>query len=438
MESIKIALLGLGTVGTGIYRTIETHQQYLQSVLGRPVEIKAILIQDKEKIRPINISPSVLVTTDINVIFELDQLDVVIEVIGGLEPARGYLIQAISKGCHVITANKELMAYHGSELKKLAQLNGVRLTYEASVAGAIPIIRTINQLLQVNQIQSIEGIINGTSNFILSRMREKKSTFEDALKEAQNAGYAEADPSNDIQGWDAFYKLMIISELILKEQPDWSLVKRKGIENVNSDDFQIATQFGLRLKLIASLKRLEKGWVAKVEPVFIEPAHPLYQVEGVENALAIETDVAGRLFFQGPGAGSLPTASAIIEDLVDLWQNREKSVIPIKVIEKNKVCLIQEYGSYWLLLLYHPHPFSKVEEKSWANALARNELFLIENNSIKTAENGFITGYILYGSSKQLNLFISQANNYKLKYYPISEWHSDNMSKSLEKEAILL
>ena len=439
METIKVALLGLGTVGTGVYRTIESHQQYLQSVLGASVEVKAILIQDQAKSRSVDIDPSVFVTTDINAIFELPQLDVVIEMIGGLEPARGYIIEALSKGYHVITANKELMAYHGSELKNQAQLNGVKLTYEASVAGAIPIIRTLNQLLQVNQIRSIEGIINGTSNFILSRMREKQCSFEEALKDAQKAGYAEADPKNDIEGWDAFYKLMIISELVLEEQPDWSLVKREGIETVSGNDIQIANEFGLRIKLIASLKRFEKGWVAKVEPVFIDSVHPLYKVEGVDNALSVETDVAGRLFFQGPGAGSLPTASAIIEDLVDLWQHRERSfIVPKEGFKENKVYLNQEHGSYWLFLLSHPHPFNQVEQKRWENGFAENDLVLQKNKTINDSERGFISGCILFGTRDQMNNFITQIKGYKAKYYPISGWDENSLLESVEKEAVLL
>lgn len=321
METVKVVLLGFGTVGSGVYDTIlYTHQEKLEKVIGKKVEIVGILVKtEKERQLPGN----VVVTTNIHEILSLPRIDYVFEAIVGIEPAYSYTKLFLDRGCHVISANKELLANRGEELSEYALNRGKFLTFEAAVAGGIPLLRTIIQLLQVNGILVLEGILNGTSNYILSKMRNEKLSFKECLNEAQELGYAEANPESDISGRDAFYKQMILSSLIYHDQPDWEKVERIGIEQVALEDLALGEGHGLRLKLLASLRRENEEIKATVKPTFVSSEHPLYNVEGVDNGIVIKTDLVGTLMLQGPGAGSKATASAMIEDLVQIEQQKE-------------------------------------------------------------------------------------------------------------------
>ncbi|MGS2776588.1 homoserine dehydrogenase [Robertmurraya sp. GLU-23] len=321
METVKVVLLGFGTVGSGVYDSIlHTHQEKLEHVIGKKVEIVGILVKsEKERQLPQNI----IVTTKIDEILALPKIDYVFEAIVGIEPAYSYTKLFLDRGCHVISANKELLANRGEELTEYALNKGKFLTFEAAVAGGIPLLRTIIQLLQVNGILVLEGILNGTSNYILSKMRNEKLSFRECLQEAQQLGYAEANPESDISGRDAFYKQMILSSLIYHEQPDWEKVERIGIEEVTLEDLALGEGYGLRLKLLATLKKEDKGIKATVKPTFVSTEHPLYNVEGVDNGIVIKTDLVGTLMLQGPGAGSKATASAMIEDLVQIEQQKQ-------------------------------------------------------------------------------------------------------------------
>lgn len=320
MESVKVVLLGLGTVGIGVYESIvSTHQGKLQEALGKRVEIVGVLVKTKKERL---IDKQVLVTTDVDELLALPTVDIVFEAIVGIEPACSYIRSFLDRGCHVISANKELLAHKGEELQAYALERSRFLTFEAAVAGGIPLLRTILQLLQVNGIKRLEGILNGTSNFILSKMRTEQADFDEVLAEAQQLGYAEANPESDVSGRDAFYKLMILSGLIYHEQPDWDQVNRVGVTEVRQRDIQLASEFGLRLKLIASLEKGSNSIRAAVKPTFVSNAHPLYNVEGVDNGIVITTDLVGTLMLQGPGAGSKATASAMIEDLVQIIQQQ--------------------------------------------------------------------------------------------------------------------
>lgn len=321
METVKVVLLGFGTVGSGVYDSIlHTHQEKLEHVIGKKVEIVGILVKsEKERQLPQNI----IVTTKIDEILALPKIDYVFEAIVGIEPAYSYTKLFLDRGCHVISANKELLANRGEELTEYALNKGKFLTFEAAVAGGIPLLRTIIQLLQVNGILVLEGILNGTSNYILSKMRNEKLSFGECLQEAQQLGYAEANPESDISGRDAFYKQMILSSLIYHEQPDWEKVERIGIEEVTLEDLALGEGYGLRLKLLATLKKEDKGIKATVKPTFVSTEHPLYNVEGVDNGIVIKTDLVGTLMLQGPGAGSKATASAMIEDLVQIEQQKQ-------------------------------------------------------------------------------------------------------------------
>ncbi|KYC71903.1 homoserine dehydrogenase [Bacillus coagulans] len=312
MRVIKAALLGFGTVGQGVYEAVRTHREQLKEKLHAEVEIAAVLIKNPRKKR--NIDSSVLVTTDFREILAIPDLEVVFEAIVGEEPGFSYCLQAIEKGCHVITANKVMFARYGNVLLEKAKEKGVFVGYEATTAGGIPVIRTISQQLQVNDIQRVQAILNGTSNFILSEMREKHLPFEEALEIARQHGYAEADPGNDVEGQDAFCKLMILSRLVFGTQPDWEKVEVEGIGGLSLADIEKADRKGLRYKHIADIYRDGGTLKASVKPVLIPSEHALYAVEGVNNAVTIYGSLVGKITLTGPGAGKFPTASAMIED----------------------------------------------------------------------------------------------------------------------------
>ncbi|WNS75145.1 homoserine dehydrogenase [Bacillus sp. DTU_2020_1000418_1_SI_GHA_SEK_038] len=316
MSAIHIALLGYGTVGKGVYQTVKSHQKKLQALFGKEVKIVGILVKNINK--HTNPDEDVLLTDDFEKIITLEQLDVVIDAIVGKEPCFSYLQQAIKRGCHVITANKEMFAHHGGQLKHLASEYGVSLGFEATVAGGIPVIQTLKQLLNVNNIEKVQGILNGTSNFILTKMREENLPFASALKLAQEKGYAEADPTNDVDGYDAFYKAVILSELAFGEAPNWDESIREGIRGITPEQIEVFSSLGFRFKHVASIERTASGILCTVKPVLVNEQHPFYHVEGVQNAVSINGDIVGNISLQGPGAGMLPTASAMIEDLAHI------------------------------------------------------------------------------------------------------------------------
>lgn len=352
MAAVKIGLIGYGTVGSAVGRTIRSHQENLQAIFGKEVQVAGVLVREKQKYK--QQVTDALLTDDAAELFSISDLDVIIEASVGIEPAFSYLTEAIHHGCHIITANKELIASRGAELKRLAKEKGVRLEYEAAVAGGVPVIGTLKQLLHINHVVKVEAILNGTSNFILTEMSDKGLPFEEALQLAQEAGFAEADPANDVDGWDAFYKLMVLSDLLFEDQPDWEKVTRKGIRSVSSQDIQAAAKQGWKIKHVATLENAGGEVTASVEPVILTTAHPLYSVDGVDNAVCVEGDLVGKLKLQGPGAGALPTASAIVEDLANLVHQRKEIEVKrvIKFTEKREAVPFVHLPSGETILLH--------------------------------------------------------------------------------------
>lgn len=314
MTKIKVALLGLGTVGFGTYKALTEREEKFFSLIGKSFEITGILISDEKKPRAIH--KESLITTQFDDLFQNGAPDVVIEVIGGIEPAFSYIKKALQAGCHVVSANKDLIAKHGKELRDLAKANQVRFVFEASVGGGIPILRTIKELLVGNQVESVEGILNGTSNFILTQMRTTGASFGEALALAQQKGYAESNPSNDIEGTDAFFKAMVLCDWIFGRQPDWKQVNVQGIKDISTEEIILAEQLGLRVKHLVLINR---DLHVEVKPVFIDSHHPLYGVENVDNAVRLKTDILGYLTLQGAGAGAEATSSAVVEDLLSIF-----------------------------------------------------------------------------------------------------------------------
>lgn len=328
MSTIKIAILGFGTVGEGVYRILNEKKKDIEGITGRPIEIVSILVRDKSKNRiP---TPGTQITDNIQDLFAEPHIDIIFEAIVGEEPAYVYLSEAIEKGCHVITANKKMFAKHGPALVKHAAFRDVDIGYEATTAGGIPIIRTIENLLPTDRVHRIRGILNGTSNFILTKMKKESVSFEAALHEAQTLGYAEADPTDDVGGKDAFRKLMILSKLAFGKQPDWNEISVKGIDNISEEDVSDASEKGLYYRHIAEISIDENDKLAgSVGSVLVGSDHPFYGVNGVDNAIIIDTEYLGSLTLIGPGAGMYPTGSAMISDFLSILGKREKVLVTV-------------------------------------------------------------------------------------------------------------
>ncbi|PAE20071.1 homoserine dehydrogenase [Robertmurraya siralis] len=320
MEPIAIGLLGLGTVGSGVVQIIENHQEKLMHQIGRPIQIKKVLVKDLKKERAITIEPTLL-TTNIEDIINSPEIDVVIEVMGGIEETKNSLIQALKNKKHVVTANKDLMALHGSELLSIAMENGCDLFYEASVAGGIPILRSLVDGLSSDHITKMMGIVNGTTNFILTKMSKQGSAYEDVLKEAQQLGYAEADPTSDVEGLDAARKMAILATLGFSMKIDLDDVKVQGITTITERDLQYAKQLGYTMKLIGIAQIEDDKVEVSVQPTLLADTHPLSSVNDEYNAVYVYGEAVGETMFYGPGAGSLPTATSIVSDLVVVLKN---------------------------------------------------------------------------------------------------------------------
>ncbi|MBN8193675.1 homoserine dehydrogenase [Bacillus sp. NTK074B] len=345
MSAINVAILGFGTVGQGVCESIDTHQDRLKEALGQEVKVRAILIKDPVKQREID--PSIKVTTEFKDILDIPDLHVIFEAIVGEEPGYTYLSKAVEKGIHIVTANKAMFAKYGPDLLEKATRHSVSVGFEATTAGGIPVIGTIRQLLKVNEIRSIQGILNGTSNFILSQMRKKGLSFETALRQSQEKGYAEADPTSDIEGYDAFYKLLILSQTAFGRQPDWEDIRRRGITHLTAEWLQAAESFRLRFKHAGSLERDGLNRIkGEVEPVLVHDTHPFYGVEDVENAISLKGSLVGRITLLGPGAGKCPTGSAMVEDFLSLIQGKY-TASPESAVHNEEVS--EESTGQWVL-----------------------------------------------------------------------------------------
>ncbi|MGM7703826.1 homoserine dehydrogenase [Pseudalkalibacillus sp. Hm43] len=325
MESISVGLLGLGTVGTGVVKVIENHQDKLMHQIGCPVQIKKALVKDLHKLRDVDIDTTILTLEADDVLLD-PEIDVVVEVMGSIEETKEHLVKAIRNKKHVVTANKDLMAVHGPELLHLASENECDLFYEASVAGGIPILRGLADGLASDRITKMMGIVNGTTNFILTKMTKEGRSFDDVLAEAQAHGFAEADPSADVGGLDAARKMAILSTLGYSMNIDLDDVKLKGITEVTENDIRYAEQLGYVMKLIGYAHREGNCVEVSVEPTLLEESHPLASVNDEYNAVYVYGEAVGETMFYGPGAGSLPTATAVVSDLVGVMKNMRLGV----------------------------------------------------------------------------------------------------------------
>ncbi len=320
MKTINIGLVGFGTVGTGVVKLLKGQAPLLQRRLAARLRLKRIADLDLTKPRDVEVDPKIL-TTDAREIIEDPAIDIVIELIGGTTAAREVSLAALRSGKHLVTANKALLATHGLELFRAAAEKRVDLGFEASVCGGIPIIRAVREGLVANRIHSIEGIVNGTCNYILTKMTELGAPFAEVLKEAQDQGYAEANPSLDIDGIDAAHKLQILASIAYGGSVDFTAIHVEGIRGIDPDDIQYAKELGYRVKLLAIAKETDGEIEVRVHPTLIPEDHLLASVGGVFNAVYIVGDATGSLMFYGRGAGQLPTASAVVSDVVEIAQN---------------------------------------------------------------------------------------------------------------------
>src|SRR2546426_7853641 len=314
---LNVGLIGLGTVGSQVAERMLSWGPQPSRRGGVELCLQKVLVRDVAKRRTIEISPDLL-TADPSEILENPSVEVVMEVAGGDEPMRSYIERAIQAGKHVITANKVVMAKHGPELLDQAAEKNVDVYFEAAVGGGIPLISAFRTDLQANRIESVSAVINGTTNYVLGRMAAAGLSMADAVREAQDAGYAEADPTEDIGGYDATYKLAILASIAyeIKVRPDE--IFREGIEGVEPVDFRYARELGYAIKLVAHTQRHTGRAGARVQPAMISVDHPLARVEGAENAVFVEGDLVGKVLLMGQGAGGRPTASAVVGDLIDL------------------------------------------------------------------------------------------------------------------------
>lgn len=317
MKPIKVGLLGLGTVGSGTFNVLKRNQEEIMRRAGRSIEISMVAVRNVERAKEIT-KGEVEIVTDGNLVVNHPDIDIVVELIGGNDVAKDLVLKAIANGKHVVTANKALIAKHGNEVFKAAQDKGVMVAFEAAVAGGIPIIKALREGLTANRIQWIAGIINGTTNFILSEMRDKGLDFATVLKQAQALGYAEADPTFDIEGVDAAHKLTIMASIAFGIPTQFDKAYVEGITKLEATDIEYAEQLGYRIKLLGITKRSEAGIELRVHPTLIPEKRLIANVEGAMNAVLVQGDAVGATLYYGKGAGSEPTASSVIADVVDI------------------------------------------------------------------------------------------------------------------------
>jgi homoserine dehydrogenase len=349
MKTIKVGMIGFGTIGAGVVKILAENSEIIKKRLGAGVELVKIADLDITTDRGVKLGPNVLTTSADEVISHPD-IDIFIELIGGYDPAKKFLLQAIEQGKHVVTANKALLALHGDEIFSAVAEKNVSIGFEAAIGGAIPIIRSVREAFVANRIQSIEGIVNGTANYILSKMSDENCDFDTALKEAQEKGFAEADPTFDIEGIDSAHKIAVLTRLAYGTPVSFDDIMISGISDISSEDIECAREFGYRIKLLAISKYDGQSIDIRVHPAMIPVSHPMANVNGVLNAIRVCDDMMDENILIGHGAGALPTGSAVVGDVVEIarnilsglgeripagsFQNEEVKKIPLKNISE--------------------------------------------------------------------------------------------------------
>ncbi len=358
-KPIKIGLLGAGTVGSGVLQVLRENAREVFLKAGAPVEIKSVLVRDAQKTR--SYMDGLIVTDKIEDILEDEEIKIVVELMGGLHPAREYMLAAMEAGKHIVTANKDVIAQFAADMFDMAEKQNVGFLFEASVGGGIPIIRPIMECLTANRITEVMGIVNGTTNYMLTKMTELGESYQSVLKEAQKKGYAEANPAADVEGLDAARKAAILASLAFNTRVNLQSVAVEGITKITPEDIDYARQLGYVIKLLAIAKDSpEKGVDVRVHPAFLPKEHPLASVNDVFNAIFIKGNAIGEAMFYGRGAGARPTASAVIADIISLVRGivrGEVREIAFQVLGQKQFCPIEEtVSAYYVRLLVADMP----------------------------------------------------------------------------------
>ena len=403
MDNIKVAILGIGTVGTGTYKIIKNQKDEFPYKTGSNIEVSKILVRDKSKKRE-GIDEN-LITDSWEDIINDDSISIVIEVMGGIEPAKTYITEALKKGKSVVTANKDLIASYGGELLDLAKENKCDILFEAAVAGGIPIIRPLKECLASNKVEEVMGIVNGTTNFILSKMTDEGMEFDEALKLAQKLGYAEADSTADVEGYDAGRKIAIMASIAFNSRVKFDDVYTEGISNISAKDIKYAKELDCEIKLLGVASNTDDGIEARVHPMLIPNDHPLAGVKDSFNAVFVRGDSVGDTMFYGKGAGELPTASAIVGDVIDVARNIHFGCcgrigctcyknLPIKTID-------DIYSKYFVRL--------QIVDKSGVLAsvlsvLGKNDVSIYQLMQKKKRDNNFAEIVLVTDKVKEKNL----------------------------------
>ena len=326
--SVKIALLGFGTVASGVPFLLKENGDKICQAAQSEIEVAKVLVKDEEeKARLLAAGHDYNFVTNVDEIIEDKDIAIVVELMGRIEPAKTFITRALQAGKHVVTANKDLLAVHGAELIAIAKEHGVALYYEAAVAGGIPILRTLVNSLAADKVTRVLGVVNGTSNFMMTKMVEEGWSYEDALAKAQELGYAESDPTNDVDGIDAAYKMVILSQFAFGMNVQFDQVDHKGIRNITPEDVAVAQSLGYVIKLVGSIEETPSGLSAEVTPTFLSKAHPLAGVNGVMNAVYVESIGIGESMYYGPGAGQKPTATSVVADIIRIVRRLNEGTI---------------------------------------------------------------------------------------------------------------
>lgn len=394
-NSLRVGIAGLGTVGASLVRVLDEKSDLLISQCGRSIHVTGVCARDKSRDRGIDVS-SLDWFDDASALATSDNIDVYVELMGGDEgPARDSVMAALNAGKHVVTANKALLAKHGVELAKAAEANGVILNFEAAVAGGIPIIKTMRESISGNNVQRLYGIMNGTANYILTRMERDEISFDECLADAQRLGYAEADPTFDIEGNDTAHKLAILTSIAFGTQVAMDDISLEGISNISLGDIQAARELGYRIKLLGVAQQSDSGVEQRVHPTMVPLSAVIAQVEGVTNAVAVEADIVGSLLMSGPGAGGDATASAVMGDIADIAKSREgqqqapvfgRAVADLKPFKQAEI--EAHSGGYFVRMIVHDRPgvFAAIAQDFAENAISLESIVQRDPANIE-AEN---------------------------------------------------
>jgi homoserine dehydrogenase len=394
-ETIGVGLLGLGTVGSGVLRVFNRNGASIRQKVGSKIEIRRIAVRDRQRSRDAEV-PAELLVDNVNHVLDDPQIDIVVEVMGGVEQARLAVIRALENGKYVVTANKDLMARHGAELLERAKAAERNIFYEASVGGGIPLIRPLKHCLAANRIIRLMGIVNGTTNYILTQMTCAGKELDEALAEAQALGFAEADPSSDVEGRDAAYKLAILSSLAFSSKVKIEDIFVEGITAVRLRDIRYAQELGYAVKLLAIGRDTTEGLVLRVHPALIPLAHPLAAVSNEFNAVFVEGDAVGEVMFYGRGAGSLPTASAVCADIIDaartIRHEVDNGIVEVTFGSRQVMPILRQSSSFYLRLKAKDQPgvFAALAT-AFGDARVSLDMIIQKRSDAETAEIVLVT-----------------------------------------------